>query len=201
MRGLLSQLSTYDIPLTASAKTQTSIRAAETGMTSKSDGYLRTGAFRSGSLALLETRAHGRDAPRVETEPVHSACVSRVLDLDAAVHDHCDAALLGFARRRLVDHAELAPQRAGTDVHGLPGDLRQRVRSAKDVHDVHGLGHVEQVAVGPLPQHFALARVDRDHPVAVAFEVEADEVAGAQFVAGQADDRDRAGRVQHALDG
>ena len=62
--------------------------------------------------------------------------VARVLDLDAAVHHHRQPARLGDARAFLVDHAELAPEGAGADLHRFGGDRRQRVGRAEDVDDV-----------------------------------------------------------------
>src|SRR5215471_20479619 len=68
---------------------------------------------------LLEPGADRRDALGVEAKPVHPAHVPRVLDLEAAVHDHCHATVLGDLRALLVDHTELAPERVGLDRHGL----------------------------------------------------------------------------------
>ena len=73
--------------------------------------------------ASLEASADGGDPTRVEAEPVHPAHVARVLDFEAAVHDDRQAAVLGDPRCLLVDHAELAPERAGVDLHRLPRDL------------------------------------------------------------------------------
>src|SRR4029077_16060189 len=56
-------------------------------------------------VALLKAATDGGDPPRVEAEPVHSAHVARVLDLEAAVHDHRHAAVYGARRRLLVDHS------------------------------------------------------------------------------------------------
>ncbi len=98
-------------------------------------------------------------------------------------------------RALLVDHAELTPEGAGVDRDRVPGDRRQRIRRAEDVDDVHRHGHIEQARVARLSEDLGLAGIHRDHPVAVPLEVEADEVAGAQLVAGQAHDRDRASRV------
>src|SRR5262249_53604118 len=85
---------------------------------------------------LLEPGADRRDALGVEAEPVHPAHVARVLDLEAAVHDHRHAAFFRDPRGLEVDHAELAPEGTGVDRHRLPRDLRQRVRRAEHVHDV-----------------------------------------------------------------
>ena len=149
---------------------------------------------------LLESGADRRDALGVEAKPVHPARVARVLDLQAAVHDHRDATVLGDPRALGVDHAELAPEGAGVDRHRIPRDARQGLRRAEDVHDVHRPGHVEQARVARLPEDLALAGIDGDHPVAMPLEVVANEVAGAQLVSGQAHDRDCPGGVQHALD-
>src|SRR5882757_2190847 len=59
---------------------------------------------------LLEPGTDGRDALRVEAEPVHPARVAGVLNLEATVHDHRYATVLGDPRPLLVDHAELAPE-------------------------------------------------------------------------------------------
>src|SRR5271167_911888 len=88
----------------------------------------------------LKTASNRGDPPRVEAEPVHPAHVARVLDLEAAIHDDGNAAILGDPRRLLVDHPELAPERAGTDRDSLASDRGQRIRRAEDVDDVdrHG---------------------------------------------------------------
>src|SRR6202044_1353251 len=80
------------------------------------------------SRQLLEPGTDGRDALGVEAEPVHPARVARVLYLEAAVHDHRDAAVLGDPRALFVDHAELAPEDAGVDGHRLPRYPRQGTR-------------------------------------------------------------------------
>src|SRR6185437_7069875 len=149
---------------------------------------------------LLEAGADRGDAMGVEAEPVHPADVAGVLDLEAAVHDHGDAAVLGDLRALAVDDAELAPQGASADPRRLPGDRRQRVRGAEHVHDVHRLGDVRQARIALLPEDLALAGVHRDHVVAVPPEVVADEVAGPQLVLRQPHDRDRLRGVQHPLD-
>src|SRR5580693_1282596 len=149
---------------------------------------------------LLEPGADGGDALGVEAEPVHPAHVTRVLNLEAAVHDHGHAAVLSDPRALLVDHPELAPQGAGTDRHRVPRDTGQRIRRAEDVHHVYRLGYVQQARIALLPEDLRLAGIHGDHAVAVPLEVVADEVAGPQLVVREAHDRDRAGGMQHALD-
>ena len=146
--------------------------------------------------SLLKAAAHGRDALGVEAEPVHPSDVAGVLDLDAAIHDDGEAARLGDARAFLVDHRELAPEAPGADRHRLRGDRGQRVRRAKDVDDVHGTGHVDEALEALLAEDLRLARVHRNDAVAVAFEVEPDEVARAQLILRQPDDRDRLRAVE-----
>src|SRR6201989_2265781 len=155
--------------------------------------------MRSAPLRLLESGADGRDALGIEAEPVHPARVARVLNLEAAIHDHRHAAVLCDLRTLGVDHAELAPQGARVDRHGVPRDRRQGVRRAEDVHDVHRHGHVRQARVARLAEDLRFPGIHRDHAVAVPFEVVADEIAGPQLVGGQAHDSDRLGRVEHAL--
>src|SRR5262249_2003123 len=151
-------------------------------------------------MALLEPGAHGRDALRVETEPGHPAHVARMLNLETKVHDHCHATVLGDLRALLVDHAELAPEGTGVDRHSFPCYPRQGIRRAEDVHDVHRHGYVRQARVARLSENLRLAGIHRNHTVAVPLEVVANEVAGPQLVGRQAHDRDRPGRVEHALD-
>ena len=77
---------------------------------------------------------------------MHTACVAGVLDLDAAVHDHCKAAILRDAGAFLVDHRELTPQALGADRDGVPCDPGQRRRCAEDVDDIDGDGTSRRVA-------------------------------------------------------
>ena len=100
----------------------------------------RSRRTRTRSTTLLEPAADRGDALRVEAEPVHPADVARVLHLDAAIHDDGHAARFGDAGTLLVDHAELAPERAGADLDRVRGDgraahrahgTRSRCRSAR----------------------------------------------------------------------
>src|SRR4051812_38899332 len=150
--------------------------------------------------SLLQARADRRDAVGVEAEPVHAPDVPRVLDLQAAVHDHGQARVLGDPGALLVDDAELAPHRRRARRDRLAGDAGQGGRGAEYVDDVDRHRHVGQARVRRLAEDLRLARVDRDDPVTVALEVVADEVARPQLVGGQPDDRDRRRRVQDALD-
>src|ERR1700689_2776981 len=69
--------------------------------------------------SLLQSAAGGSDPLGIEAEPVHAPDVACVLDLQTAIHDHGDAPVLGDLRPFEVDHAELAPERAGVDRDGL----------------------------------------------------------------------------------
>src|ERR1700736_5741570 len=104
---------------------------------------MSTRSAETSSRQLLKPGADGRDALGIEAEPVHPARVARVLDLETTAHDHHTAAVLGYPRAVGVDHAELAPEDAGVDRHGLPRDPRQRIRRAEDVHHVHRHGYVQ----------------------------------------------------------
>ena len=90
----------------------------------------------------------------------------------------------------LIDDRELTPEIRGADRHRLPGDPGQRLRRTEDVDDVHGNRHVGEALEALLPEDFRLARVDRNDAVPVPPEVEPDEIAGAQLILRQPDDRD-----------
>ena len=51
----------------------------------------------------MQAAADRGDALRVEAEPMHAAGISRVLDLEAAIHDNRHAARFRDARPFLVD--------------------------------------------------------------------------------------------------
>src|SRR5262245_52363094 len=93
---------------------------------------------------LLQPSANGGDALRVETEPMHASDITRVLDFDAAVHDHRQAALLGDPGPLLVDHAKLAPQSAGVNLDRFLCNRRKCIRRTKDVDDVNRHRHVNK---------------------------------------------------------
>src|SRR5262249_43008776 len=97
-----------------------------------------------------------------------------------------------------ADHAELEPQRAGSDLHGLMCNLGNRGGVAEDVDDIDVLGHVAQARVDALSEHTLLVRGDRDDAIAVPLQVVADEVARAQLARRETDDGHRA-RVVHDL--
>jgi D-arabinose 1-dehydrogenase-like Zn-dependent alcohol dehydrogenase len=124
----------------------------------------------------------GADNPGVESEPVHTAHVARVLDLHTAVDDHVQAAVRGGTRALRTDHAELQPQRTGADPHGLFGNRRHCRRGAEDVDHVHMEGNVAQAGVRLLAKYLALVRVDRHHGIAVAPEVKTNKIARPQRV-------------------
>ena len=88
---------------------------------------------------------------------MHAAHVAGVLNLEATVHDHCQAAFLSDPRALAVDHTELAPQGVGPDLDSLSRDPGQCVRRPEDVHDVHMFRHVKQALVGLLPEDLSLA--------------------------------------------
>src|SRR4051794_30465843 len=103
-----------------------------------------------------------------------------MLDLQAAVHDHRNAAGIGDAGAFGVDHAELTPESTGADRDRVPGHLRERIWSAKDVDDVDRDRHVSEAGETLLAENLRLARVDRNDVIPVPLEVIPHEVAGAQ---------------------
>jgi hypothetical protein len=58
---------------------------------------------------------------------------------------------------------------------------------------------VAQAGVALLAEDFRFARIHGNHPIAVPLQVEGDEIARAQAIVRQADDRDRLRAVQDAL--
>jgi hypothetical protein len=80
----------------------------------------------------------------------------RVLDLEAPVHHHRDATLLGDPRALGVDYPELAPQAPAPIATASRAISRQRVRGAEDVDDVHGSGR-PQARVAGLAEDLGLA--------------------------------------------
>src|SRR4051794_1703158 len=126
--------------------------------------------------------------------------VPGVFDFQAAVHDDCDAAARGDLRPRLADHTELAPQGAGADRDGLLCDGGYRVGAAEDVDDVDWHWHFGEARHALLAEHPGLAGIDRNHAIAVALEVVANEVARAQLVAREPHDSDRSRALKHPLD-
>src|ERR1700722_19487971 len=131
---------------------------------------------------------------------MHPTHVAGVLDLEAAVHDHCQTAIDRYPNAFLVDHAELAPEDTSMDRYRFLRDPGQRVRCAEDVDDVDRHGYFRQPRIRPLSEDLRLAGVDRDHVVTVSLEVVADEVARPQLVVREAHDRDGLRGVEHPLD-
>src|SRR5215469_15618081 len=112
---------------------------------------------------LLQTTAHGRDSLGVEPEPVHSSGVARVLNFEAAIHDHYKAAILRDARTFFVDHRELAPQALGADGDSVPRDPGERRGGAENIDDIDGHRHLAETRVAPLAEDLRLARIHGNH--------------------------------------
>ena len=67
---------------------------------------------------------------------------------NAAVDHHRQSRGFGFARRSLIHHAFLHPDRGRSDANGRFHHRRHQLRSAEDIHDVDVLGNVFQPRVG-----------------------------------------------------
>src|SRR5436305_82200 len=122
-------------------------------------GVLGCTALTARGAASLQAGTHRRDPLRIEAEPVHASDVTSVLDLQAAVDDHGEAAVLRDPDALLVDHTELAPEGARVDRHRVACELGQRIGRPENVHDVHRDGDVIQARVTRLAQDLLLARV------------------------------------------
>ena len=115
----------------------------------------------------------------------------RVLDLDATVHHRVHA---GTARQRVglgIGHADLLPQAARADLHRLARDRQHVLGAPEDVDHVDALGDLRQRSVHGLAQDrlAGIARVHRDHAVAMLLQVLGDEVARPVPLRRQADHR------------
>ena len=75
-----------------------------------------------------------------------------VLDLEAPIHHHVEAGLVGHLRRLHIPQAELGPERLGADRDGLLSDLGKIVGSAKHVDEVGNDGKVGQRRVAGLAE-------------------------------------------------
>ena len=100
------------------------------------------------------------------------------------------AARLRDARAFLVDHAELTPEVAGADLDGLRARSPGSASGARKTLTMStGSGTSTQALEALLAEDLRLARVHRNDAVAVPLQVVADEVARAQLVLRQPDDR------------
>src|SRR5581483_12261931 len=98
----------------------------------------------------------------------------------------------GTARRFLVDHAQLHPDRIGADGDGVVHDRRHLGRAPEDVHDVDMRADLPQAGDDRPPQDVAagVARIDREEVVALALEVNGHVVAWTYLIGGEPDHGD-----------
>src|SRR5580704_7048322 len=101
---------------------------------------------------------------------------------DAEVHDHENSRLASLLRRFLVDHAFLHPDRRGFELNGLIDNLFDKLRTAKNIHDIDLLGHLQKRRVGLLTQALLDARVHREDAKSVALQVGGDTMARTQEI-------------------
>jgi hypothetical protein len=114
-----------------------------------------------------------------------------MLDRRAAIHHDPQPAGDGDARGLPTDDAELEPQHACTDGHGLFCVRRAEVAATEDVDEVDragGLYGSGQGRVGGDAEHLALARVDRDALVAMEQQVAHDPMGRPGRIGGGTDD-------------
>src|SRR6185437_7096869 len=100
-----------------------------------------------------------------------SAPVAHMLDLQAAVHHHAQAAALRCRLARWADDIELQPERLRANLHGLLGDGWHELGAAEDIHHIHREGDVAERGVARLAQHRLLAWVHRHDAVALRLQV------------------------------
>ena len=119
------------------------------------------------------------DEAAVDAAPREFAPQPPELDLRTAVHDHFEAGRLGGRRRRVVADSELHPDDLGVDRDRLGDDLGCVLGTAEHVDHVDLVRDVLERRVNRLAEQGLAgdARVDRDHPVALALQVFHHEIA------------------------
>src|SRR5690349_4712253 len=147
--------------------------------------------YRDRRVSLLAARAFGRDDLRVHPRPAQPAEETAVLDLHAAVLDHFQPRGLGAGAGGVAVNAQLHPQDLRADGDRVLGDGGDLGRLPEAVHDVHLLRDVPQRLVAALAQDGVVARVHRDHPVAVFLHVLGRKVARAMPLGRKAHHGDR----------
>ena len=88
---------------------------------------------------------------------------------NAAIHHHREAGLCGAECRRFMDYPFLHPDCFGADANGSFHEVRNELRTPKNIHNVDRLRYGIQVRVALLPQDFGLQRIYRDDPVSDRF--------------------------------
>ncbi len=107
----------------------------------------------------------------------------------------------GAGERRLVDHPELEPHRAGADGHRLVGELPGRAGPPEHVHHVDRERDVGQRRVALLAVHHRGVRVHRDDALPALLQQPGDGVGGAAGLAGQPDHGPGRAVVEHEAHG
>src|ERR1700722_1424015 len=123
-----------------------------------------------------------------------------MLDLYTAIHNDRKSAILRDAPALRVDYRELTPEIFSTDRNSLLRDCGHRCGRAEDVDDVHGNWHVLQAGEASLTENLGLAWIHWHNTVSMPLQVEPDEIARAQVVARQPNDRDGLCTEQRRLD-
>src|SRR3954466_15732430 len=109
----------------------------------------------------------GRNDAGIDAGPVETTHESRVLDLDATVHDDGDACIRCNPCRLVVDHAQLHPEDPGADGHALMRDVDDLVTLAETVDDIDRDIEARQRGMAGPPEYLFVVGIDRDDFVSV----------------------------------
>src|SRR5579862_3204733 len=94
-----------------------------------------------------------------------------VIFKDAAVHHYEDACLARLFRGLLVDYAFLHPDGGNFQLDRLIYNLLDKLRAAKNIHDIDLLRHIEQRCVSLFAQAFLNLRIHWNDAVPVSLHV------------------------------
>ena len=109
---------------------------------------------------------------------------------NAAVHHHKDTGLARLLCRPFVDYIFLHPDSGNFELNGLIHNFFDKLRSAKDIHDIDLSGHVGQRGIGFLAETGFDPRINRDDAVTLALHVGRNPVTGTHRIIGEPDDSD-----------
>ena len=141
--------------------------------------------------------------PSIKARQLPRAQQLLVLHQRAAVLHHLQTSGAGALAGGVVLHAQLQPQRLGTNGDGFVGNRRYVGAVAKHVHQVNlqVLRGRAQSRPAALAQNLARHWVDRHDAVALLLQILGDVVAVALGLGREADDGNRAAVLQDAVDG
>ena len=90
--------------------------------------------------------------------------------------------------RLVITHSELLPQDLGSDDKRLLGNGHEFLAAAKHINHINRYRHRFEIRIAGLAEYFLVARIHRNHSIAVFKQVLANEVAGPMPLFADTDD-------------